>query len=90
LVGTQGFTLTKLVLYCLSHTSSPFFSDYFRDVGLKNYLHRLALDHDPPDLNLPSGQHFKQKNNSILELQDQYYMLILVQNLATACHVYIG
>jgi hypothetical protein len=28
-VGTQGFTLAKKVLYHLSHTSSPFFSVCF-------------------------------------------------------------
>jgi hypothetical protein len=30
-VLTQGFTLAKQVLYCLSHTPSPFFSGYFGD-----------------------------------------------------------
>jgi hypothetical protein len=32
-----GFVLAKQVLYCLSHTSSPFCSGYFGD-GLLNYL----------------------------------------------------
>jgi hypothetical protein len=31
LFSTQGFMLAKQVLYHLSHTSSPFWSGYFRD-----------------------------------------------------------
>jgi hypothetical protein len=30
-VWTQGFTIAKQALYCLSHSSSPFCSDYFGD-----------------------------------------------------------
>jgi hypothetical protein len=30
-VWTQGLCLQSKVLYCLSHTSSPFCSDYFGD-----------------------------------------------------------
>jgi hypothetical protein len=39
---------------CLNHTSSPFCSGYFGDGGLKNYLPRLASNHNLPDLSLPS------------------------------------
>jgi hypothetical protein len=45
--STQGFMLTKQVLlslYCLRHTSSPFYSGYFGDGGILNY--------DPPNLAL--------------------------------------
>jgi hypothetical protein len=41
-VWTQGFLLVKQALYCLSHTSSPFCSDYFWREGLVNCLLRLA------------------------------------------------
>jgi hypothetical protein len=55
-VWTQGFMLAKqMVFYSLSRTSSQFCSDYFGDGGLINYLPRLASNHDPPDLSLPSG-----------------------------------
>jgi hypothetical protein len=37
----------------LIYTSSPFYSDYFGDGGLANYLTALALNCDLPDLNLP-------------------------------------
>jgi hypothetical protein len=37
----------------LSHTFSSFCSDFFGDGGLMNYLPRLALNHDPPDLSQP-------------------------------------
>jgi hypothetical protein len=37
-----SFIFAKQVLYYLSHTSSPFFSGYFGDGGIKNYLSRLA------------------------------------------------
>jgi hypothetical protein len=33
-VWTQCFVLAKQTFYCLSHTSSPFFSGYFRDAVL--------------------------------------------------------
>jgi hypothetical protein len=46
-----GFELAEQVLYCLSHTSSPFCSGYFGDY----YLPGVALNHDPPDLSLPSS-----------------------------------
>jgi hypothetical protein len=48
-----GFELlTKQVLYDLSNTCNPFFSGYFGDGGLMNYLPKLALNHDPPKLSL--------------------------------------
>jgi hypothetical protein len=57
-VWTQGFTLTKQVLHHLSHTSSPFCSGYFGD-GVLNYLRRLALNHDLPNLSLPSSWNYR-------------------------------
>jgi hypothetical protein len=39
----------------LSQTSSSFYSGYFGDEGLKNYLPGLASNFDPPDLSLPSS-----------------------------------
>jgi hypothetical protein len=36
--GTHCYALAKQALYHLSHTSSPFFSGYFGDGGLMNYL----------------------------------------------------
>jgi hypothetical protein len=39
----------------LSHTSSPFCSGYVRDGDIMNYLPGLVLNHDPPNLSLPSG-----------------------------------
>jgi hypothetical protein len=45
--------------YFLNHTFSPFCSGYFLEMGggsgLKNYLPRLALNCDPPNLSLPSS-----------------------------------
>jgi hypothetical protein len=55
-VWTHSFTFAKQVLYCLSHTSSPFYSVYFGDGGLTNYLPELALILDPSDLSLPSSK----------------------------------
>jgi hypothetical protein len=46
-VWTQSFVLAKQVLYYLSHTSSPFYSGYFGDGSLTNYLPRLASNLDP-------------------------------------------
>jgi hypothetical protein len=55
-VLNSGF---ELKTYHLSHTSSPFCSGNFGDGrgggGLMNYLPRLALNQDPPDLSLPSS-----------------------------------
>jgi hypothetical protein len=39
----------------LSHSSSPFCSDYFGDGGLLNYCPRLTSNLDPLDLSLPSS-----------------------------------
>jgi hypothetical protein len=43
-VWTRGFALAKQVLYHLSHTSSPFCSDYFGDGVLQTYLPGLTLN----------------------------------------------
>jgi hypothetical protein len=48
--------LAKQALYCLSHTSGPFWSGYFLEMGgLMNYLPRLASNLDSLNLSLPSG-----------------------------------
>jgi hypothetical protein len=52
-VWSQSFMLAKQVLYHLSHTSSSFLLWLFWIWALKNYLSRLALDCEPPDLSLP-------------------------------------
>jgi hypothetical protein len=49
-VWTQDFTLTKQVLYCLSHTSKSILLCQFWRWGLENYLPGLVLNHDPPDI----------------------------------------
>jgi hypothetical protein len=54
--------LAKQVLYHLSHTSCPFCSGYFGDGGLENYLPGLALNHDPPNLNLSSSQDYRHES----------------------------
>jgi hypothetical protein len=41
------------MLYCLHNTSRPFFSGYFGDGGLTNYLPVWASNYDPPVLSLP-------------------------------------
>jgi hypothetical protein len=46
-VSTRDFTFAKQVLYCLSHTSNAFCSDYFGGGGF--------LNRDPPNLSLPSS-----------------------------------
>jgi hypothetical protein len=54
-----GFVLAKQALYSLSHTSGPFFTLVISEMGGSlNYfptLHRLASNHDPPDLSLASS-----------------------------------
>jgi hypothetical protein len=57
-IWIQDFTTAKQVLYCVSLTSCLFWSFYFEDGGLKNYFPRLALNHDPPDLSLPSSEYY--------------------------------
>jgi hypothetical protein len=71
-----GIVLVKQVLYCLSHTSSPFCSDYFGDGGLINYFSGVALSPDPSTLCLPSARitgmsHwlFKEPPNVFMGLQ---------------------
>jgi hypothetical protein len=54
-----SFTLARQVCYHFSHTSSPFFSSYFGDRGLTNYLLGLALNHNLPDLSLPSSYDYR-------------------------------
>jgi hypothetical protein len=54
-VSTQGFTLAKQALYCLSHTSSTFCSGYFGDEVSQTILPRVASNSDPPDLTIPSS-----------------------------------
>jgi hypothetical protein len=49
-----NFVFAKQVLYHLSHTCSPFCSEYFVD-GVSNYFPRLASNCDPLDLSLPSS-----------------------------------
>jgi hypothetical protein len=51
----QGFVLAKQAFYVLTHTFSPFFSGYFGDEGLENYLPGLVLNFNPPDLTLLSN-----------------------------------
>jgi hypothetical protein len=52
---TSGLRTYKQVLYCLSHTFSPFCSGYFEDGGLTSSLSWLASNHDPPNLSSPSN-----------------------------------
>jgi hypothetical protein len=40
----------ELRAYILSHSTSPFVCWGFFEIGLTNYLTRLALSQDPPDL----------------------------------------
>jgi hypothetical protein len=47
--------VVKQVLYCLSHTSSPFCCGYFGDGGLENYLPGLTSNLVSPDLSLLNG-----------------------------------
>jgi hypothetical protein len=50
--------LTKLALYHLSHTSSPFYWLFWRPDRMK-YLPRLALNCNPPELSLPSSWDYR-------------------------------
>jgi hypothetical protein len=47
--------LAKQVLYTGATPPVYFWSGYFGDGGLTNSLPRVALNHDPPDLSLPSS-----------------------------------
>jgi hypothetical protein len=55
LVLNSGFWACKTGTLPLEPYSSPFFSGYLRDRGLITCLSRLALNHDPLDLSLPSS-----------------------------------
>jgi hypothetical protein len=60
-----GFELRdSYLLYHLSHTSSPFFSGYFGDGGLKKYLPGLVWNDKHPDLSLLSSQDYKHETLS--------------------------
>jgi hypothetical protein len=52
----RALHLAKQVLYCLSHTSSPFCSGNFGDGSFGNYLPGLASNQDPPDLLIAASQ----------------------------------
>jgi hypothetical protein len=45
----------------LSHSTSPFLYWVFSRYRVANYLPRLASNHDPPDLCLPSSQDYKHE-----------------------------
>jgi hypothetical protein len=52
----------ELRAFTLSHSTSPFFLwRVFSRQGLTNYLPRLALNHDPPDLCLLSSQDYRRE-----------------------------
>jgi hypothetical protein len=50
-----GFELKAAGVLLLEPHISPFYSGYFRDGGLVNYLLGLDSNHNPPDLSLPSS-----------------------------------
>jgi hypothetical protein len=54
-VWIQAFALAKQVLYCLRHTSSPFWSGYFGDEVLRSILLGLASVLCLANLSLPSA-----------------------------------
>jgi hypothetical protein len=75
IIATQGFALVQQVLYCLSHTSSPFCSDYFgdgimlfvlasknRDSSSLHFMLLLGLQHEPP---MPSNTQILMMHLSI-------------------------
>jgi hypothetical protein len=55
----EGFELAKQALYCSSHTSSPFCSNYFGD----RVPHTICLS-DPPNLSLPSTYDYRYESPS--------------------------
>jgi hypothetical protein len=69
----------------LSPTSSPFCSGYFGDGNLENYLPRLALNHDPPDLSLPSGQDYRCEPSvpGYEDFKIRKYLMYKVENWGT-------
>jgi hypothetical protein len=50
-----GLLTWKQLLHHVSHVSSPPFLWLFWRQGLMNYFPRLVLNHDPPDVSLPSS-----------------------------------
>jgi hypothetical protein len=55
-VWTQGFVLAKQVLTLLLEPQLQFIcSGYFGNGSLLNYLSRLALNHNSPNLSIPSN-----------------------------------
>jgi hypothetical protein len=53
-VGSWRLVLTRKALCHLSHIPSPFRFSSFSDRG-SHFCPGLALNHDPPDLSLPSS-----------------------------------
>jgi hypothetical protein len=58
-VWTQVLTFASQMLYHLRHSASHFLSWVFLRQGLVNYLPRLALNCDPPDLCLLSRYDYR-------------------------------
>jgi hypothetical protein len=58
-------------LFCLSYISSPFCSGYFGDGSFMNYLSKMTLNCNTPDLSLPSSTGVSNLNN--FKCAVQYY-----------------
>jgi hypothetical protein len=50
----RAFTLARQVRYYLSHSARPIIVLSIFEIGFHNYLPRLALNRNPPDLCLPN------------------------------------
>jgi hypothetical protein len=53
--------LAKQTLYCLNHTSTPFFSGYFGDGVAQTIYPELAKNCNPLDLSLPSSWDYRRE-----------------------------
>jgi hypothetical protein len=76
-----GFSLAKQALYHLSHIFSPFFSVYFGNGVLINYLPRLVLNCNTPNLSLPSSWSYRIELLALGEqsnIKDELSELVLV------------
>jgi hypothetical protein len=57
----------------------------FGDGGFRNYLPRLALNHKPPDLSLPSTQDYKYEPQHLALMNNYVHdsSIIVIDNLST-------
>jgi hypothetical protein len=77
-----GFNSGLYAHYSLSQTFSSFCSRYFGNEGLSNSLFRLALNHEPLHLSLPSSYDYKHEPPAP-SLVSIFYLISLLSSLSS-------